>query len=238
MPPPANVACESCEVLVPAATAILLLATACSSSTSVTHADKASNRPTARIASPISDAASLCDPKYQILLPMPPPETLKEPLTYAALNVALQPAPPGVRPKVSAAAAWRTAAQFGLPDDQTGLVLALFTSEFPERQTAHGFKSMFVRTLAWVVTAAGLISSEQISVPPGSRSVGSPDLPSLEGTFRSRCDYRSKARGNRRRVRQCVCRNCRRIPQSAKVPSVVLIIRTSGSRPDCLDRSG
>lgn len=74
--------------------------------------------------------------------------------------------------------------------------------------------------------------------PTGSRSVGSPDLPSLEGTFRSRCDYRSKARGNRRRVRQCVCRNCRRIPQSAKVPSVVLIIRTSGSRPDCLDRSG
>lgn len=156
------------RVLVPAVTAILLLATACSSSTSVTHADWASNRPTARIASPISDAASLCDPKYQILLPMPPPETLKEPLTYAALNVALQPAPPGVRPKVSAAAAWRTAAQFGLPDDQTGLVLALFTSEFPERQTAHGFKSMFVRTLAWVVTAAGLISSEQISVPPGA----------------------------------------------------------------------
>ncbi|HEV3309554.1 MAG TPA: hypothetical protein VG815_03430 [Chloroflexota bacterium] len=99
---------------------------------------------------------------------MPPARTLKEPLTYAAMNVALQPPPPGARPKVSAAAAWGTVAQHGLPADQTGLVLALFTSEFPERQTSHGFKSEFVRTLAWVVTAEGLISSDQLPHPPES----------------------------------------------------------------------
>ena len=157
------------RVLAPAAAAAVLLATACSTSTSVKHAGRPSSHPpTVSITGPISDAASVCDPKYQILLPMPPAQTLKEPLTYAAMNVALQPPPPGARPKVSAAAAWRTVAQYGLPADQTGLVLALFTSEFPERQTPHGFKSEFVRTLAWVVTAEGLISSEQISVPLGS----------------------------------------------------------------------
>lgn len=117
---------------------------------------------------PISEADSVCDPKYQILLPMPPAQTLKEPLTYPAMHVALQPPPPGARPKVSAAAAWRTAAQLGLPDDQTGLVLALFTSEFPERQTPRGWRSEIVRKLAWVVTAEGLISSVQLSRPPES----------------------------------------------------------------------
>src|SRR5665213_2365602 len=150
------------RVLAPAAAAAVLLATACSTSTSVKHAGRPSSHPpTVSITGPISDAASVCDPKYQILLPMPPAQTLKEPLTYAAMNVALQPPPPGARPKVSAAAAWRTVAQYGLPADQTGLVLVLFTSEFPERQTPHGFKSEFVRTLAWVVTAEGLISGSQ-----------------------------------------------------------------------------
>jgi|ERR1017187_956353 hypothetical protein len=157
------------RVLVPAAAAVVLLATACSTSASVKHAGRPSSHPpTVSIAGPISDAASVCDPKYQILLPMPPVQTLKEPLTYAAMNVALQPPPPGARPKVSAAAAWRTVAQLGLPDDQTGLVLALFTSEFPERQTPHGFKSEVVRRLAWVATAQGLISSGELPAPPGS----------------------------------------------------------------------
>ncbi len=163
------------RVLAPAAAAVVLLATACSTSTSVKHAGRPSSHPpTVSITGPISDAASVCDPKYQILLPMPPAQTLKEPLTYAAMNVALQPPPRGARPKVSAAAAWRTVAQYGLPADQTGLVLALFTSEFPERQTPHGFKSEFVRTLAWVVTAEGLISSDQLSVPLGSLSSALP----------------------------------------------------------------
>lgn len=151
-----------------ATAAVLLIVTACSASPSVAHTVKASSRrPAVSTAPPLSEAASVCDPKYQILLPMPPAQTLKEPITYAAMNVALQPPQPGTRPKVSAAAAWRTVSQVGLPDDQTGLVLALFTSEFPERQTPHGFKSEFVRTLAWVVTAEGFISSEQISIPPG-----------------------------------------------------------------------
>ena len=157
------------RILVPAAAAILLLATACSPSASVKHAAKVSSQ---RLAvskvPPVSEPASVCDPKYQILLPMPPVQTLKEPLTYPAMNVALQAPPRGARPTVSAAAAWRTVSQYGLPDDQTGLVLALFTSEFPERQTPHGFKSEFVRTLAWVVTAEGFISSDELSVPPGS----------------------------------------------------------------------
>src|ERR1022692_3966304 len=157
------------EVLPPPAAAAVLLATGWSTSTSVKRAGRPSSHPpTGSSPGPISGAASVCDPKYQILLPMPPAQTLKEPLTYAAMNVALQPPPPGARPKVSAAAAWRTVAQYGLPADQTGVVLALFTSEFPERQTPHGFKSEFVRTLAWVVTAEGLISSDQISVPPES----------------------------------------------------------------------
>ena len=157
------------RVLAPAAAATVLLATACSTSTSVMHAGRPSSHPpTVSITGAIPDAASVCDPKHQILLPMPPAQTLREPLTYAAMNVALQPPPPGARPKVSAAAAWRTVAQHGLPADQTGLVLALFTSEFPARQTPHGFKSEFVRTLAWVVTAEGLISSEELSVPLGS----------------------------------------------------------------------
>jgi hypothetical protein len=157
------------RLLVSAAAATLLFATACSTSASVEHAAKpAAHGPTVSTTPPVSEADSVCDPKYQIPLPMPPAQTLKEPLTYAAMNVALQPPPPGTHPKVSAAAAWRTVAQFGLPDDQTGLVLALFTSEFPELQTSRGFKSLFVRRLAWVVTAEGLISSEEISVPPGS----------------------------------------------------------------------
>jgi hypothetical protein len=157
------------RVLAPAAAATVLLATACSTSPSVTHAGRPSSHPPAvSITGAVSDAASVCDPKHQILLPMPLAQTLREPLTYAAMNVALQPPPPGARPKVSAAAAWRTVAQYGLPADQTGLVLALFTSEFPERQTPHGFKSEFVRTLAWVVTAEGFISSDELSVPPGS----------------------------------------------------------------------
>jgi hypothetical protein len=157
------------RILVPAAAATLLLLTACSTSASVNQPGKPSlHGSTVSTVHPISEADSACDPKYQILLPMPPAQTLNEPLTYAAMNVALQPPPLGTRPKVSAAAAWRTVAQFGLPNDQTGLVLALFTSEFPARQTPRGFKSVFVRTLAWVVTAEGLISSEEISVPPGS----------------------------------------------------------------------
>ena len=157
------------QVLAPAAAAAVLLATACSTSTGVQHTGgPSSHPPTVSITGRISEAASVCDPKYQILLPMPPTQTLKEPLTYAEMNVALQPPPPGARPKVSGAAAWRLVAQRGLPADQTGLILALFTSEFPERQTPHGFKSEFVRTLAWVVTADGLISSDQLSVPRGS----------------------------------------------------------------------
>ena len=157
------------RVLAPAAAAAVLLATACSTSAAVKHTGRPSSHPPAvSIIGRISDGASVCDPKYQILLPMPPAQTLKEPLTYAEMNVALQPPPPGARPKVSGAAAWRTVAQHGLPADQTGLILALFTSEFPERQTPHGFKSEFVRTLAWVVTADGLISSDQLSVPRGS----------------------------------------------------------------------
>jgi len=157
------------RVLAPAAAAAVLLATACSTSTSVKHAGRPSSHPpTVSITAPISHAASVCDPMYQTLLPMPPAQTLKQPLTYAAMNVALQPPPPGARPKVSAAAAWRTLAQYGLPADQTGLVLALFTSEFPERQTPHGFKSELVRRLAWVATAQGLISSGELPVPPGS----------------------------------------------------------------------
>jgi hypothetical protein len=156
------------RILAPVAAAAVLLATACSTSASVAHAGRpSSNPPTVSIPGPISDASSACNPKYQILLPMPPVQTLKEPLTYAAMNVALQPPPPGARFKVSAAAAWRSVAQYGLPADKTGLVLALFTSEFPERQTPDGFKSVFVRTLAWVVTAEGLISSDEMSDPQG-----------------------------------------------------------------------
>jgi hypothetical protein len=170
------------RIPVPVAAALLLLATACSSSTSVKHAaNPSSSRPTVSVVPPISEAASVCDPKYEVLLPMPAAQTLKEPLTYAAMNVALQPPPPGARPKVSAAAAWRTVSQMGLPDDQTGLVLALFTSEFPETQTPHGFKSDFVRRLAWVVTAAGLISSEEISVPSGSSLSAPPTCLSWRG---------------------------------------------------------
>jgi hypothetical protein len=157
------------RILVPAAAATLLLATACSSAASVKHPGNPSSPvPSVSTMPPITEADSVCDPRYQVLLPMPPLQTLNEPITYAAMNVALQPPPPDARPKVSAAAAWRTAAMMGLPDDQTGLELALFTSEFPERQTPHGFKSVFVRTLAWVVTAEGLISSEQLSGPLGS----------------------------------------------------------------------
>ena len=157
------------RVLASAAVAAVVLATACSTSTAVKHTGRPSSHlPTVSITGRISDAASVCDPKYQILLPMPPAQTLKEPLTYAAMNVALQPPLRGARPKVSGAAAWRTVAQYGLPADHTALILALFTSEFPERQTPHGFKSEFVRTLAWVVTANGLISSDQLSVPRGS----------------------------------------------------------------------
>lgn len=165
------------QVLGPAAAAAVLLATACSTSTptSGTHTGRpSSDPPTVSITGAISGGASVCDPKYQVLLPMPPAQTLREPLTFASMNVALQPPPSGTRPKVSAAAAWRTVAQYGLPADQTGLVLALFTSEFPERQTPHGFKSEFVRTLAWVVTAEGLISSGEISIPPGSSSSALP----------------------------------------------------------------